>query len=113
MSYDVALENADGSLCVMPEPVAKGGTYALGDTFECDFNITYNYAEVFGSLVRDLHGKSAGDTEAGLQAFVDAWPHAKPYRENYWAPTPGNAKAAIEVLLTFAKQHPDGVWRVS
>ena len=35
-----------------------------------------------------------------------------PYLSDYWAPTPGNALAAINRLVIFAQDHPSGVWQV-
>ena len=31
---------------------------------------------------------------------------------DYWKPTEGNAKQALNHVLAFAKMRPDGVWRV-
>jgi hypothetical protein len=113
MSYDVDLIDVEtGEILTMPEAFTDGGTHAIGGTNDCSLNITYNYTEVFGSLVRELDGRTARDTIPLLLDFVYLWPHAKPYSD-YWAPTPGNAKAAIERLLMFAAKHPGGIWRVS
>ena len=113
MSYDVSLHDpVTGNLCEMTEQVPAGGTYALGDRRACEFNITYNYAEVFGGLVRELAGRTTAEALPALEAFVNAHPTAKPYEADYWAPTIGNAKAAVEVLVSFSKAHPAGVWRV-
>ncbi len=112
MSYDVELQDALGSVLEMPEPFTDGGTHVMGGTTLCELNVTYNYAEVFGSLMRDLDGKTVTETIGKLTAFVEQWPNVRPYRD-YWAPTPGNAKAAVLRLISFADAHPDGVWRVS
>lgn len=113
MSYDVDLLDKTGMVHYMDESFVDGGTYCVGGTTECSINITYNYAEVFGGLVRELHGKVAKDTLPQLQAFVKQWQHARPYEKDYWAPTPGNARTAIMRLISFAEKHPDGVWEVS
>lgn len=113
MSYDVALRSpADGAMLEMDEPFEEGGTYAVDGTTACTLNITYNYGEVFGPLVRELDGRTACETIEGLRAFCEQWRHARPYDCDYWAPTPGNARAAIARLLSFAEKHPDGVWEV-
>jgi len=113
MSYDVSLHDGEGAVCQMAELIPNGGTYAVDGSRDCDFNITYNYAEVFGSLVRELHNVKASDSLPRLKAFVDAHPNAKPYTRDYWAPTIGNAVAAIRVLVSFAEAHPDATWRIS
>lgn len=113
MSYDVDLLDNLSSRKVlkMPEKFEDGGTYAIGGTNDCSLNITFNYIEVFGSLVDDLHLKFAKDTLPALRAFCDQYKRAEPWKD-YWAPTPGNARAAIMRLISFAEQHPTGVWMV-
>lgn len=114
MSYDVSLcDPVTGKTLESPERFEEGGTYPLGGTTECSLNITYNYSEVFGPLVSDLHSKTAAETVGGLRGFVAAWPDTRPYERDYWAPTPGNARVAVERLITFADTHPNGVWSVS
>lgn len=113
MSYDVSLCDREGNVLPSPESFTDGGTYAISGSDECALNITYNYVEVFGVLVRNLHGEQAESTLPRLEEFVAQWPAAKPYIRDYWAPTPGNAKKAIERLISFAKAHPEGIWRVS
>lgn len=114
MSYDVSLcDPVTGDVLEAGETFQEGGAQRVGGTGLCELNITYNYCEVFGPLVRDLNGQTAEDTQVELQMAYDRWLGAKPYKRDYWAPTPGNAKAAIERLLTFARRHPNGVWRVT
>lgn len=114
MSYDVSLVNPTTGI-VLPagETFQEGGTYAVGGTDRCELNITSNYREVFGDLVVDLDHLVARLTIPRLEKFVQEWAHATPYERDYWAPTPGNAKKAIERLLTFAYVHPTGLWKVS
>lgn len=112
MSYDVDLCDKEGQLLPYTETFQEGGTQIIGGHSNCSLNITFNYAEVFGGLVRDLNGKVAKDTLAELKAFSEKWKHAMPYERDYWAPTPGNAKKAIDRLISFAELHPEGVWSV-
>jgi len=113
MSYDVCLVDSNGDILPFSELFQEGGIQAIGGVSECELNITYNYCKVFGSLVRDIHGLTAEVTMAELKEFVALHPDAKPDPKDYWAPTTGNAKVAIERLITFAEEHPEGVWRVS
>lgn len=113
MSYDVTLyDPSTGNVFDYGELFEEGGTRVVGGTSRCELNITYNYSEVFGSLVRDLDGCVASNTLDKLRSFVEMWKDAKPYEKDYWAPTPGNAVQAIKRLLLFAEKHPSGVWEV-
>lgn len=111
MSYWVYLENA-GPV----EHFEEGGTQVIGGTENPDLNVTYNYSEVFGIFfgwsVKDLHGKKASETLTQLEMMAAKLPN-RPYQADYWAPTPGNAGAVVHRLLAWARQYPDGVWRVS
>lgn len=108
MSYDVTLEGA-GPV----ERFEEGGTYVLGGSEEASLNITYNYAEVYRLLdfsIRDLDGQTARETAERLAGLVEKLGTGK--FEDYWAPTPGNAGHALNILLAWATQYPDGIWRV-
>lgn len=110
MSYDVSLEGDD----VKVDHHEEGGTYALGGTDEAWLNVTYNYAEVyrlFDFSIRDLDGKRAGDTIEVMAAIVEKTGTRR--FTDYWAPTPGNAGAALNTLLTWARANPDATWSVS
>lgn len=122
MSYDVSLE-CDGKT-VQVDNHSEGGTYAVGGTEVADLNITYNYAEVYSLFdfnIRDLDGKRAGDTIETMARIVSKTGTAQYQRSvgigswepDYWAPTPGNAGHALNMLLGWARQHPDAVWHVS
>lgn len=113
MSYDVELQNPDGT----PVRVSRheeGGTYALGGTEDAALNITYNYSPIYyehGFSIRELDGKAARDTIETLVHVVDelgTWRD-----DDYWAPTKGNAGYAANILLKWAKDNPDAVWSVS
>lgn len=112
MSYDVELRDGDGE-AVMVEAHEEGGTYQVGGTNRARLNVTYNYSEVYsvvGFSLRDLHGKRAGDTLEQLTELVKKLGTRR--FENYWAPTPGNAGHALNILLGWAKAHPDATWNV-
>lgn len=114
MSYWVYLEDDKGSP-VAVEPFSEGGTLAIGGMTEAELNVTYNYMEVFQLFdwsIRHLHQKCAVDTIEVLNKLADILP-CKPYKADYWAPTPGNAGAVVHRLLSWARSHPDAVWRVS
>ena len=57
-----------------------------------------------------LHGRVACKTIPELEKCVSKLGTVRD--ENYWRSTPGNAGHAINILLGWAKQHPDAVWEV-
>jgi hypothetical protein len=91
------------------EPHAEGGTYAVGGTSEATVNVTYNYSKHF--WFRDLHGKTGGETAKQLREAVQKLGTER--SADYWEPTPGNAGAAVALLLSWAEQHPEAIWRVN
>lgn len=117
MSYDCELVNPDtGSTIELDEPHhLRGGTYALGGTCRAELNVTYNYSEHFYRVlneasVRSLNGLSGNESIPMLaigisQLETDVSP-------DYWAPTEGNARKALEDLLALALAAPHGIWRV-
>lgn len=120
MSYWISLMDGAGGEAVPCEvpSFAEGGTYAVGGTTEASLNVTYNYGECwrlvpgFEGFREQFDGKRAGETLDWLQAAVDVLGD-RPYKPDYWAPTPGNAGHAAAILLGWARQYPDAVWRVS
>lgn len=93
-----------------------GGTYVLGGSNEASLNVTYNYSPLYwkvwgGGLKETLDGKRAGDVIAALETGAEKLGTER-YRD-YWAPTDGNAGAALATLLNWARQYPDAVFRVN
>ena len=113
MSYWVALQQDGQNVYV--DGHSEGGTYALGGTTDADLNVTYNYGEVyclFGWSVKELHEQLAEATIPKLTELAEKLPD-RPYKADYWAPTPGNAGHVVHILLRWAKQHPMAKWHVS
>ena len=113
MSYDISLVKNKESVKV--ELHREGGTYCMNGLERAELNVTYNYSRFFHEFldakkgIRWLYGKKAKDCikrlekavkELGTDQFTD-----------YWAPTHGNAGYALAILLRWAKQHPDAVFR--
>ena len=104
MSYDMSFDCG---------PIAhheiSGGTYAMGGTTDPAFNITYNYAPHFYRLwpeagIRALYGKGAGEVVGILNAAIPQLTGEPD--SDYWAPTEGNAKAALINLRDLASACP-------
>jgi hypothetical protein len=112
MSYDLGLYK-DGQ-AVEVQKHEEGGTYVVGGTSRAAINITYNYGWFFYRCLdkekglRWLYGKAAQETIERLESAIEEL-GTRQYKD-YWAPTPGNAGHALNVLLEWAKQHPDAVW---
>lgn len=110
MSYDVAFRQ-QGRVVRLDRPhTIKGGTYALGGTPLAEFNITWNYHKHFrvvlgGEGLRSLYGRTAGDLLPVLAQAVKDLGGAEP-DDNYWAPTQGNAAAALADLAALAALCP-------
>lgn len=96
---------------------AEGGTYVLGGTDAAEIAITYNYSQHYYEHLnpedglRWLNGRKARDVIPDLERAVSALGQDR--APDYWAPTAGNAGHALSILLCWAKQHPDAVFKVS
>lgn len=113
MSYDVDLVDKEGNILQMEEAIEEGGVYALGGSKDCSLNITYNYSQVYhllGWRVGMLNGHTAEDSKPMLETLVEKL--GTDTFGDYWAPTPGNAGYALNILLRFAEAHPEGRWEV-
>lgn len=113
MSYDIEL--TDNNHPVLVDNHTEGGTYAIGGTTEASLNITWNYSKFFHDHldakkgIRWLYGKKAKNTAKRLRKAIKEL-GTEPDND-YWASTPGNAGHALSVLLQWAKQHPEAIWR--
>jgi len=113
MSHWISLVDKTGKLMTV-EPFKEGGTHPIHGSTEADLNITYNYSqiyELFDFKIENLHGKKAIETIPILAILVQKLGTNK-YKD-YWAPTPGNAGYALSILLKWAGQYPNGIWKVS
>lgn len=76
-----------------------GGTYCPAGTKRAYLSETYNYAPTFcevlgGNGIRDFDGRPIKDTIPLLDSAIYQLKDAQPSND-YWAKTPGNAKAAL------------------
>jgi len=113
MSWWVSLE--ENGEPVEVECHQEGGTYCLGGSTTAELNITYNYGWFYKRFLHEdglwwLDGKKAADCISKLEAAIQELGTQR--HQDYWAPTPGNAGYALSILLKWAKQYPDAVFRV-
>jgi hypothetical protein len=114
MSWWVYLEENGDPVAVANH--SEGGTYAIGGIERAELNVTYNYGVCFHLAGIDgfretLDGQKAADVTPALQSAVEKL-GTQQYKD-YWAPTPGNAGHALNILLQWAEQYPDAVFKVS
>jgi hypothetical protein len=115
MSYWLTLiDPATEQAAIVPDGHdLRGGTYALGGSAEATLNVTYNYANhfrrVLGELgIRTLYGLTG---EASLPVLSEAIAQLGTNRsDDYWEPTEGNARAALENLRLLARACPTATW---
>lgn len=106
MSYDIKYLT-DKKL---PEAFEEGGVYEKFGTSECFLNVTWNYSDMFDFYWLD--GKSGKEALPVLKEFSDKWKSCKPYERDYWAPTPGNVKKAVDRLISFVKLEEEAKFQV-
>lgn len=104
-----AVPDQDGEGVVV-ERHSEGRTYALGGTNTAELNVTYNYGKHF-RFEETLHENKASEVTPILEEAVQRLGTKRD--SDYWNPTPGNVGYACSILLAWAKQHPDAVFRVS
>lgn len=90
-----------------------GGTYRVGGTNEASLNITYNYSKLFYKTlgekgIRTLYGMTGAESIPLLTNAINSL--KDDVDPDYWKPTEGNAKKALQGLLAFAQLRPDGIW---
>lgn len=109
MSYWVYLENKESASVQVPMHT-EGGVMILGGTELAEMNVTYNYSVHF-SVKNELHGKTAEETIPILEGAVEHFGTERTM--NYWDASEGNVGYMCSILLSWAKLHPDAIWRVS
>lgn len=113
MSWDCYLERNGRTVELAERHHLKGGTYPLGGTTQACFNVTYNYGRIFRRVgiedaLNSFNGKTAQETIPIMEAAI-AQLNDDPC-DDYWQPTEGNARRALEGLLVLARAAPDAVW---
>ena len=98
----------------------RGGTYKMGGSTELSLNVTYNYSKIlhqvlqpkttpseFKSGIRSLYGMTALEATPILEVAISTL--KDDVDEDYWKPTEGNTKRALNNLLTMCKMRPDAI----
>ena len=115
MSYDITLQDPrTGRTATVPGGHdLRGGTFSVGGTDEAWLNVTYNYAPHFYRVlgekgIRSIYGMTGRESLPILEAAIAQLGHDAD--SDYWKPTEGNARRALENLWLLARACPDAVW---
>jgi hypothetical protein len=114
MSYDVSLEKRCRPVEV--DKFCEGGTYAVGGIDTAELNITYNYGKWYWKCfdtkkgLMFLNNKKAKDCIRKLEKAVKFLGTKR--HSDYWKPTKGNCGYALNILLKWAKDNPDAIFKV-
>lgn len=122
MSYDIQLLDpiTKKVIEINDAHFLRGGTYKLGGSTELSLNITYNYSEFLHQVIqpestpsedksgiRSLYGMTALEAIPILETAISNL--KDDVDPDYWKPTEGNTKKALNNLLTMCKMRPDAI----
>lgn len=114
MSYDIYLTDKTGETIQFEKPhTLNGGTYAMGGTRKAWLNVTWNYGSIFRRVlgergIRAIYGKTGAESVPILKDAINNL--TDNVTDDYWEPTEGNARRALEDLLILAYAAPEGIW---
>lgn len=115
MGYSVALLDQEGMAVKVSRHHEGSNIILVKGSSEADITVTYNYSKHFSSIFNEgglqyLNGKCGRDVIDDLQAGVTLLGTKR--NNNYWKSTPGNAGHILNILLTWAKAHPNAKFEV-
>ena len=114
MSYDIYLHDAKNGDVLIVRHDLRAGTYCLGGSDTAWLNITYNYSGHFRRVlgekgIRAIYGLTAAESLPVLDAAIAQLGTDRDL--DYWNPTEGNARVALENLRLLARAcQPDAIW---
>lgn len=122
MSYDINLLDpiTKKVIEINDAHFMRGGTYQMGGSTELSLNMTYNYSKFLHQVIqpeftpsedksgiRSLYGLTALEAIPILEVAISNL--KDDVDEDYWKPTEGNTKRALNNLLTMCKMRPDAI----
>ena len=122
MSYDIDLLDpiTKEVIEINDAHFLRGGTYQMGGSTELSLNMTYNYSKFLHQVIqpeftpsedksgiRSLYGLTALEATPILEAAISTL--KDDVDQDYWKPTEGNTKKALNNLLTMCKMRPDAI----
>lgn len=122
MSYDINLLDpiTKKVIEINDAHFLRGRTYKIGGSTELSLNMTYNYSKFLHKVIQPKSTPSKYETGIRLlyrMTALEAIPILKiaisklkdDFDEDYWSPTEGNTKRALNNLLTMCKMRPDAI----
>ena len=122
MSTDIELIDEKGNVCEV-ESHEDGGTYVKGGITKAELNVTYNYAWFWYKFldkekgIHFLTDKKAKDCIKKMEKCIhelitpECFGDGRRKYTDYWSPTAGNACHAMKILLKWAKQYPEAIFK--
>lgn len=122
MSYDIDLLDpiTRNVIEIKDAHFLRGGTYKMGGSTELSLNVTYNYSQFLHQVIqpestpsedksgiRSIYGMTALEAIPILEAAISKL--KDDFDNDYWKPTEGNTKRALNNLLTMCKMRPDAI----
>lgn len=122
MSYDIDLLDpiTRNVIEIKDAHFLRGGTYKMGGSTELSLNVTYNYSQFLHQVIqpestpskdksgiRSIYGMTALEAIPILETAISNL--KDDVVDDYWQPTEGNTKRALNNLLTMCKMRPDAI----
>jgi hypothetical protein len=122
MSYDINLLDpiTKEVIEINDAHFLRGGTYKMGGSTELSLNVTYNYSQFLHQVIqpestpsedksgiRSIYGMTALEAIPILETAISNL--KDDVVDDYWQPTEGNTKRALNNLLTMCKMRPDAI----
>ncbi len=117
MGYNVSLVDENDHILKVPSHL-EGSNICVGGSDISTICITYNYSKfyydenTFGKEgLYYLNGKKAVDAIPILESSVEFLKDNP--SDDYWNATPGNAGHCLNVLLSWGRIYPSGIFKIS
>lgn len=97
--------------CKRPVVVSEhqeGSNINIYGSTEADLSVTYNYNDIFDFSI--LNGREAKSTIKLFEQHIEKLGTTR--SSNYWIATEGNVGHILNLLLQWAKKHPQAIWEV-
>ena len=122
MSYDINLLDpiTKKVIEINDAHFLRGGTYKMDGSTELSLNMTYNYSKFLHQVIqpestpsndksgiRSLYGLTSLEAIPILEKAISNL--KDDFDNDYWKPTEGNTKKALNNLLTMCKIRPDAI----
>jgi len=113
MGWGIQLQDKKGKVLQLKEKQTEGSNVCIGGTTDAKCSITFNYSWFFTHYLHPdglkwLNDKKAKDCVDRLEKAIKTL-GTNQYKD-YWADTPGNSGYMLSVLLSWARELPEGIF---